>query len=93
MAEERIVTTETPEGTTHTHTTIVTEGASRRSNGVALLGVIALLLLGAIIVWAFSTMGGAEAAKDNAIADAAGEVGNAAGQIGEAARDVADTVR
>lgn len=87
MAEERIVTTETPEGTSHTHTTIVTDGPSRRSNGTALVGVIALLLIAAIAVWAFSTFGGAEAAKDNAVADAASEVGQAADQIGDAARD------
>ncbi|WP_121119276.1 hypothetical protein [Croceibacterium ferulae] len=92
MVEERIVTTETPEGSSHTHTTIVTDGASRRSGGVAIIGVIALLLVAAVIVWAFSTMGGAEAAKDNAIANAAGEVGEAAGQIGDAAKDVADGV-
>jgi len=58
-----------------------------------MLGVIALLLVGAVIVWAFSTFGGAEVAKDNAIANAAGEVGEAAGQIGDAAQDAADSVR
>lgn len=93
MAEERIVTTDTPEGNTHTHTTIVTDDASRRTRGGALLGVIALLLVGAVIVWVFSTYGGAEAAKDNAIADAAGQVGEAAGQIGDAAQDAADSVK
>ncbi|KHL25959.1 hypothetical protein PK98_05165 [Croceibacterium mercuriale] len=87
MADERIVTTETPEGASHTHTTIITEGPSRRSNGTALFGVIALLLIAAIAVWAFSTFGSAEAAKDNAIANAAGEVGEAAGQIGDAAKE------
>jgi len=93
MAEERIVTTDTPQGTTHTHTTIVTDGASRQTRSVAPFAVIALLLLGAVLVWVFSSMGSAEAAKDNAVANAAGEVGEAAGQIGDAAQDAVNSVK
>jgi hypothetical protein len=37
-------------------------------------------------------MGGAEAAKDNAIAEAADDVGNAATQVGNAAEEAADSL-
>jgi len=92
MTEERIVRTETPDGGAHTSTTIVTDGAPRRSGGGMVALAVALVLVALVALWAFSTMGGAEVSKDNAIADAAGEIGDAAGQVGDAAGDVADRV-
>jgi flagellar basal body-associated protein FliL len=93
MTEERIVETRGPEGTTHTHTTVVTDGRGERRSGA---GTVILLIVAAIVVlaaiWAFTNMSGAEVAKDNAIADAAGEVGAAAGEVGEAAQDAAGAI-
>ena len=91
MTEERVTEVRTPEGDTHTtHTTVVSDEPRRGGSG----WVIAIVLLLAIIVgvWAFSTMGGSEIAKDEAIADAAGDVGDAAQSVGDAAQDAADNV-
>ena len=91
MTEERIVETRSPDGQTSTHTTVVTEGRERRGGSTALilLALAALLVVG---IWGFNTMGGAEVAKDNAIADAAADVGTAASQVGDAAQDAAGAV-
>lgn len=91
MAEERITETESPDGRTHTHTTVIND-EPRRSGGAT--WVILLIVLIAVIagIWFFSQMGGAEAAKDNAIAGAANEVGDAAQQVGNAAQDAADNL-
>lgn len=87
MADERTTEVRTPEGATHTHTTVIEEGS--RSGGGTWL--IALLILVAIVVgiWAFTQYGGAEANKDNAIANAANQVGDAAQQAGDAAQEAA----
>jgi uncharacterized protein HemX len=89
MAEERVTETHTPEGATHTHTTIIEDGG--RSGGGA-GWVIALLILVAIVVgvWAFTQWGGSEANKNNAIANAANQVGDAAQQAGDAAQTAAN---
>lgn len=87
MAEERITETEGPDGHTQTHTTVVTDGRSR--GGTGWIALVALVILVAIGVWFFSGMSGSEVAKDNAIAEAAGDVGNAANQVGDAAQDAA----
>lgn len=91
MTEERITEVETPDGNTHTHTTVVTD-QPRRSGGSG--WVIALVLVLAVIagIYFFNQMGGAEAAKDTAIADAANQVGDAAQQAGDAVDRVADDV-
>lgn len=91
MAEERRTEVETPEGRTHTHTTVVTdEPRGRSSSG----WIIALVLILALLVgiYLFTQTSGAEVAKDNAIAEAAGDVGNAAQQAGEAVDRAADEV-
>ena len=54
--------------------------------------VLAIIVLGVVGFVIFGQMSGAEVAKDDAIADAAGQVGNAAGQVGDAARDAADSL-
>ena len=72
MAEERITEVETPNGNTHTHTTVITDGG--RSGGSGGIFIIALLIIVALVIgiWAFNNYGGAEANKDDAIANAAG---------------------
>ncbi len=91
MTEERITEVRTPEGNTHTHTTVVHD-EPRRSGGSGWL--VALLILAALVVGfvLFTQMGNSEAARDTAIADAAGQVGDAAQQVGDAAQDVANDV-
>jgi hypothetical protein len=89
MAEERITEIRSPDGDTHTHTTVISDGGGRSCGGA--LFVIALLIVVALIVgiWAFNTYGGAEANKDNAIANAANQVGDAAHDVGDAAQQAA----
>lgn len=91
MVDERITEVRTPAGDTHTTHTVVTDG-DRRGGGSG--WVIALVLIVALIaaIWFFSGMSNSEAAKDNAIADAASNVGNAAQQVGDAAQDAANNV-
>src|SRR5690606_36996545 len=93
MTEERIVETRAPDGATHTHTTVMTDGRSERRGGAS---TVILLILAAIValaaIWAFTNMSGAEVAKDNAITNAAGEVGEAASAVGDAAQDAAGAI-
>jgi len=90
MAEERITETEGPSGQTHTHTTVVTDGGGR--GGATWLIVLLVIVLAGIAIWFFSGMRGSETAKDNAIAEAAHDVGNAADKVGDAAQRAADKV-
>ena len=50
-----------------------------------------MLAIGAFVI--FTQLSGAEVAKDNAVADAAVEVGEAAGQVGDAAENASDAVQ
>lgn len=90
MTEERITEVESPDGHTHTHTTVITDQPKSSISGWFVMFLVLLAVLAGI--WAFTQMGGAEVAKDNAIADAANNVGNAANQVGSAAEEVADKV-
>jgi Flp pilus assembly protein TadG len=50
--------------------------------------VLFVVLLAVLVgIWAFTQMGGAEMNKDNAVAEAADQVGAAAENIGDAAKD------
>lgn len=92
MAEERITTSETREGApAATHTTIIHDGEHRRGGAGWL---IAIVLLVAVIagIYLFSQTSASEAVKNNAIADAATDVGNAATQVGDAAQDAAGAI-
>ncbi|WP_239806819.1 hypothetical protein [Croceicoccus hydrothermalis] len=91
MVEERVTETRTPEGNTHTHTEVYHD--SPRKSGGAGWAIFAVLLLAVLIGGFFLMQGsGAEVAKDNAIAEAAGDVGNAAQSVGDAANDAADNM-
>ena len=91
MVEERITQVETPSGDTHTHTTVVSD--SPRSGGGAMwLIVLLLVVIAAVAVFYLSGMSGSEVAKDNAVAEAADNVGTAADKVGDAAKDVSDSV-
>jgi hypothetical protein len=91
MVEERITEVETPSGNTHTHTTVVSDG-DRSGGGATWVIVLLLIVVGAVAIWFFSGMSGSEVAKDNAVAEAADDVGNAATQAGEAVERAADNV-
>ena len=91
MAEEHITTTTSPDGNT-SHTTVVSD--SPRDNGGSgwIIGLIAVILLG-LGVFYFTGMANSEAAKDNAIAGAARDVGAAAENVGAAAQDAANELK
>ena len=93
MVEERITEVQTPSGDTHTTHTVVTDGEPRRGGGAG--WVIALVLIAALVAgfFLFSNMSGSEVAKDNAIENAANDVGDAAQNVGNAARDAADNLK
>ncbi len=87
MAEERIVTTETPSRASHT--TVIKEGGGGAG---WLIGIVVMLALAAGLYF-FSQMSGSETAKDNAVANAASEVGIAAQQVGGAANDAGQAAK
>ena len=91
MVEERITEVETPAGHTHTHTTVVSDG-ERSGGGATWLIVLLLVIVAAVAIWFFSGMSNSEVAKDNAVAEAAGDVGDAAQQAGQAVEEAADSV-
>jgi hypothetical protein len=72
--------------------TVIVETPNRSSGSG---WVIALVLIVALIVGVvfFTQMSGSEAAKDNAIANAAQDVGQAAQSVGDAAQDAANSAR
>lgn len=104
MTEERIVQAETPEGNTHTSTTIITDRPDPDS-GISIWFVMFAVLLAVLVaIWAFSSMGTDTPAEDpmdaaaeqlnaaaGAVGDAAEEVGDAAGDVRDAAGDAAAT--
>lgn len=91
MTEERITEVETPHGNTHTTHTVVTDGEPRRGGSGWLIPVLLIIaLIAAFLI--FSNMSDSEVAKDNAVAEAAGDVGNAAEQAGQAVEEAADEV-
>jgi hypothetical protein len=89
MAEERITQVDSPSGTTHT--TVVSDG-TRSSGGAMWFILLLLVLLAGVAIWFFAGMNSSEVAKDNAVAEAASDVGNAANQVGDAAQKAANEV-
>ncbi len=92
MAEQRTTEIETPSGSTHTHTTIVTDNPRSGGMGKWVL-LLTLLVVAALGYVAFSQLGAAEMAKDNAVADAAESVGEAADNVGDAAQDIGNAAQ
>ncbi|MEL1250426.1 hypothetical protein [Aurantiacibacter gilvus] len=92
MTDQRTTEVETPSGSTHTHTTIVTDKPRSGGMGKWVL-LLALLVVAGLAYVAFSQLGAAEMAKDNAVADAAESVGTAAENVGEAAQDMGDAAQ
>ena len=90
-AEDGLETREPVGSAQPTHTTVIHE---TRSSGSGAGIVLALVLLVAVIggIYLFSQTTDSEVARDNAVAEAAGEVGNAASQIGDAAQEAANKV-
>lgn len=94
MTEERIVTVDPDPATrtgSATHTTVITDGGSKSGGSGWLIAIVLLLALVAGI-WFLSKGQGSEAVKDNAVAEAAGDVGDAAQKVGNAAKDAADSL-
>ena len=94
MTEERITEIRDPDtGNTHTTHTVISDGDRARGSGGA-GWLIAIVLIVALVAgfFLFSNMSGSEAAKDNAIAEAASNVGDAAQQAGNAVEDAAKKV-
>lgn len=89
MPEERITTIETRDGATHT--TVVHDG-DRPSRGVGWLVALALVLALVAGLYLFSQSTGSERARDNAVAEAAADVGDAAQKVGNAAEDAAGRI-
>lgn len=87
MTEERITEVETPSGNTHTSHTVVD-----RDRGGGSGWLIAIVLILALLIGGYFLMRGSdsEVARDNAIAEAAGDVGDAAQKAGDAAQDAVD---
>lgn len=90
MTEERITETTDSQGNTHT-THIVSEGSS---GGGAAKWVFLIILVVAIAVGAYvmTQTNASEIQANEAITDAAQDVGTAAGQVGDAAEDAANAV-
>lgn len=85
MADETVTTNSTHDRAPASHTTVVHEN---RSSGSGAGILIAIILLIAVIagIYLFSQSSSTEAAKDNAITNAANSVGTAAEQVGDAAQ-------
>jgi hypothetical protein len=92
MVEERITEVETPSGNTHTHTTVVSD-AARSGGGAMWLIVLLLIVVAAVAFWFLSGMSQSEIAENNAVTEAAGEVGEAANEVGEAAQQAGDAAQ
>ena len=91
MVEERITEVETPTGGSHTHTTVVSDRPGSGGGAMWLIVVLLIAMAAVAVVYQFG-LNDSEVAKDNAVAEAAGEVGTAARQVGDAAQDAAQTV-
>lgn len=76
---------ETRDDNGSTHTTIIDDGRSGGGSGWLFALILLVAVIGGFYLW--SRYGDSEAAKDNAIAGAARDVGNAAEQVGDAAEE------
>lgn len=89
--EERIIETEhAPEASVHTTTVIRESGRSGGAMGVFMALVLLIAVLGGIYLFNRQTQ--SEASRNDAIAEAAHDVGQAANKVGDAAQDAANNV-
>lgn len=92
MAEETVTTQHPGEPVPTTHTTVIREGGSSGSGmGILLAIVLLIAILGGIYL--FSRTTSSEDAKNNAIANAASDIGSAANKVGNAAEDAAQNAQ
>lgn len=91
MADETIPPQRPADPAPTTHTTVIRE-TPRSSSGVGIVMAVVLLVAVVGAIYLFSQTSNSEAAKDNAIAEAASDVGNAASKVGDAAQDAANKV-
>lgn len=92
MAEEHVVTTETPAAAPATHTTVIHDTGSRGGGSGWFIGIVLVLAVLAGIYF-FTQMSGSEMAKDNAVTNAANEVGSAAKEVGNAANSAGEAAK
>lgn len=92
MTEERTSKVEQADGSTNTTTTIIRDSEPQGGGSSRWVLVIVLLVAAGLGLWIFNGMSGSEMAKDDAVAEAAADVGNAARQAGDAVQDVANDV-
>ncbi|MFC0205498.1 hypothetical protein [Novosphingobium soli] len=85
---DETVTTQRPADPATTHTTVIHEN---RSSGSGMGIIMALILLVVVIGGIYLFSQNSEVAKDNAVAEAASDVGNAATKVGDAAQDAVST--
>ena len=88
--DERIIETErAPEAPVHT-TTVIRERGSSGATGI----IMALALLIAVVggMYFFSRQNASETARDDAVAQAASDIGKAADKVGDAAQNAANTL-
>lgn len=88
MAEEAVTSEHPAEPGPVTHTTIIRErGSSGSGMGILLAVILLIAILGGIYL--FSRNAASENARNDAISQAASDVGNAANKAGDAAQDAA----
>ncbi|MGF7152577.1 hypothetical protein [Novosphingobium gossypii] len=85
MAEETVTTEQSaaPQAAPG-HTTIIRETRTGGGTGIVLAVILLVAIVGGIYLFSQNS---SESIKDNAIAEAANDVGNAATKVGDAAQD------
>ena len=89
MAQEDVTSYKPADATPTSHTTVIREG-SGGGGGIFMAVVLLVAVVGGIYL--FSQTSASETAKDNAIAQAASDVGDAATKVGDAAAGAAENV-
>lgn len=87
MADETVNTDGKRDDASASHTTVIHE---RGSSGTGIIIAVVLLLAVIAGIYLFTQTSSTEAAKDNAVTNAANSVGSAADQVGDAAQDAAN---
>ena len=88
MADETVTTSGPNEPTPTAHTTIIREGSSGSGMGIFLAVIPLIAIIGGIYI--FNRNSASEDTRNNAVAEAARNVGNAATKAGNAAENAAN---